>query len=208
MALQGLTFSLKTLVRMVESRQIFSRSVLHHYLIKDAIRDEKRVGLLWNTSAHSEPVRWRGSGTLLASTRTKYGWQTNGWGHHQAHPERTTPRRPKISNTPPFFTVQSIKDGDQILWPVQATCDGITSRASFTYGANEPGNEDISTRTLTRQLWERIMKDYNETFSTNFWRIISTAILRMFLSASRKACPAKDWHPLIVVDMFLDGLWQ
>ena len=82
--------------------------------------------------------------------------------------------------------------------------EGINVASIFTYGVNEPGNEDISTE-HSRDSLKRIMKDYNETFSTNFSTDNFNGYFADVSKRIKKGVPGERLDILIVVDMFLTG---
>jgi len=178
---------------------------LHHYLIKDAIRDGNVLGFSVEYIStfrgqfdEEDQERVHGINTdeiWMNETRlediTKHIIQNH---------NKKTRNRQYTS----IFTVQSIPMAIRYYDLFQKHSNGLTVGSIFTFGANEEGNEKID-KEHSRDSLERIIKDYNATFDTNF----STDTFGNYFSdvskRVKKGTQGQKLDILIVVEMFLTG---
>ena len=178
---------------------------LHHYLIKDAIRDENVLGFSVEYISTFRGQFDEEDQDRVAGINTNEVWMADERLEDiTKHILKNHRKKTKNQQYTAIFTVQSIKMAIKYYNLFKQHADGINVASIFTYGANEPGNEDISTE-HSRDSLERIMKDYNETFGTNFSTDNFNGYFADVSKRIKKGVPGERLDILIVVDMFLTG---
>lgn len=178
---------------------------LHHYLIKDAIRDGNVLGFSVEYISTFRGQFDEEDQDRVAGINTNEVWMADERLEDiTKHILKNHRKKTKNQQYTAIFTVQSIKMAIKYYNLFKQHADGINVASIFTYGANEPGNEDISTE-HSRDSLERIMKDYNETFGTNFATDNFNGYFADVSKRIKKGVPGERLDILIVVDMFLTG---
>lgn len=178
---------------------------LHHYLIKDAIRDGNVLGFSVEYISTFRGQFDEEDQDRVAGINTNEVWMADERLEDiTKHILKNHRKKTKNQQYTAIFTVQSIKMAIKYYNLFKQHADGINVASIFTYGANEPGNEDISTE-HSRDSLERIMKDYNETFGTNFSTDNFNGYFADVSKRIKKGVPGERLDILIVVDMFLTG---
>ncbi|CZR09718.1 type I restriction endonuclease subunit R, EcoR124 family [Trichococcus ilyis] len=178
---------------------------LHHYLIKDAIRDENVLGFSVEYISTFRGQFDEEDQERVAGINTNEVWMADERLEDiTKHILKNHRKKTKNQQYTALFTVQSIKMAIKYYDLFKQYAEDINVASIFTYGANEPGNEDISVE-HSRDSLERIMKDYNETFSTNFSTDNFNGYFADVSKRVKKGVPGERLDILIVVDMFLTG---
>lgn len=174
------------------------KKMLHSYLIKDAIRDENVLGfsvdyittMSLNKYAIDEKVEAIDTNEVYLSEDRLSIIVKNILEHHK------TKTRDCMYNA--LFATSSIPMLIKYYDLFKQTNTGLKIAAIFTYGANEDaeGHDEHS-----RDALERIIKDYNKEFYTNF----STNSFDGYFKDVSKKFKNGDIDILLVVDMFLTG---
>lgn len=174
------------------------KKMLHSYLIKDAIRDENVLGfsvdyittMSLNKNAIDEKVEAIDTNEVYLSEDRLSIIVKNILEHHK------TKTRDCMYNA--LFATSSIPMLIKYYDLFKQTNTGLKIAAIFTYGANEDaeGHDEHS-----RDALERIIKDYNKEFYTNF----STNSFDGYFKDVSKKFKNGDIDILLVVDMFLTG---
>ena len=178
---------------------------LHRYLIKDAIRDGSVLGFSIEYIRSFQGQFDAADQERVAGIDTNEVWMADGRMEDiTQHILKNHHKKTKDQQYTAIFTVQSIKMAIKYYDLFKQHAEGITVSSIFTYGANEPGNEDITTE-HSRDSLERIMKDYNETFNTNFATDNFSGYFADVSKRIKKGLSGEKLDILIVVDMFLTG---
>lgn len=172
---------------------------LHHYLIKDAIHDENVLGFsvdyikTFNIGIDEEDL------TKVAGINTEEVWNDDKRLKLVASDiVENHKRKSKLRGYNALFAVDSIGVLIRYYDIFKSINHDLKITGIFTYGANEDLEEKGEH---SRDSLERIMKDYNEMFDTNF----STDHYNQFRSDVDKKVRLKDIDILLVVKMFLTG---
>ncbi|WP_210471670.1 type I restriction endonuclease subunit R [Sporosarcina sp. 6E9] len=172
---------------------------LHTYLIKEAIRDGNVLGFSveYNKTVHSsvdetDPTQVQGIDTdevWMHEDRMQLVTQ-NILEHHE--------RRARNKGYTAIFTVESIPMLIKYYDLFEKHNHNLKVAGIFSYGANEDseGKDEHSRDSL-----ERMIKDYNELFKTNY----STDTYDSYFSDVSKRVKTAQIDILIVVKMFLTG---
>ncbi len=178
---------------------------LHHYLIKDAIRDGNVLGFSVEYISTFRGQFDEEDQDRVAGINTNEVWMADERLEDiTKHILKNHRKKTKNKQYTALFTVQSIKMAIKYYDLFKQHAEDINVASIFTYGANEPGNEDISME-HSRDSLERIMKDYNETFGTNFATDNFNGYFADVSKRIKKGVPGERLDILIVVDMFLTG---
>ncbi|MEG0909767.1 MAG: type I restriction endonuclease subunit R [Bacilli bacterium] len=171
---------------------------LHTYLIKDAIRDENVLGfsvdyistIQAKDDISEEKVEAIDSEEVLLSDERITIIVNNILEHHKFK------TRDGMYNA--LFATSSIQMLTKYYDRFKKTNHDLKIGAIFTYGTNE---ESESRDEHSRDTLERIIKDYNKMFKTNY----STNTYDSYFKDIAKRIKNNDLDILLVVDMFLTG---
>ena len=187
--------------RVLTTETLFGEC-LHNYLIKDAIFDNNVLGF------HIEYIRTikgdyeKDDGTLVNGIDTEEVFSANERltmiANHIISNHKSRTRNCQYTA---IFAVSSIPTLIKYYDLFKTINHNLSVGAIFSYGANEDaeGKDELS-----RDALERIIKDYNERYSTNF-STDTFAAYHKDISDRVKGKKSRPLDILIVVDMFLTG---
>jgi type I restriction enzyme R subunit len=172
---------------------------LHHYLIKDAIRDGNVLGFSVEYIATFKGQYDENDDTKVQGIDTDEAFMNDERISLVANSIiKNHPIKTRNMEYTALFTVQGIPMLIKYYDKFKELDHKLKIAAIFTYGANEEceGRDEHSRDSL-----ERIIKDYNKMFDTNY----STDTFSSYFTDVSKRVKLAQIDILVVVDMFLTG---
>lgn len=172
---------------------------LHHYLIKDAIRDGNVLGFsveyikTFNVNVDDD------DDTKVEAINTDEVWHDERRLNLVAdHILKNHPRRSQNKNYVAMFTVDSIPTLIRYYDIFKHKDHDLKIAGIYSYGQNE---ESDGTGEHSRETLDRMIKDYNKMFDTDY----STEVWDKYFSDVSKKMKNGQIDILLVVKMFLTG---
>lgn len=172
---------------------------LHHYLIKDAIKDENVLGFSVEYASSFKGQFDEGDDTKVRDIDTEEVFMNDERISLVAeHIIKNHPLKTRNREYTAIFAVQSIEALVKYYDKFKELDHNLNIAGIFSFGANEDseGKDEHSRDSL-----ERIIKDYNKIFQTNY----STDTYAGYFSDVSKRVKNAQIDILIVVKMFLTG---
>lgn len=183
---------------------------LHHYLIKDAIRDGNVLGFSVEYHKTFEP-KDEIEEAYLSKINTKELWEADQ--RMEAVAEHIIQNYQNKTNNGQYttmFAVQSIPTAIKYYHVFKKLKDAgkhdLNVTTIFTYQPNEETHDkDEAEVERSREVLDKVMNDYNEAFGTNFHTDNYEGYFSDISKKMKKVIPGKKIDILIVVNMFLTG---
>ncbi|PTG10686.1 restriction endonuclease subunit R [Staphylococcus chromogenes] len=183
---------------------------LHHYLIKDAIRDGNVLGFSVEYHKTFEP-KDEIEEAYLSKINTKELWEADQ--RMEAVAEHIIQNYQNKTNNGQYttmFAVQSIPTAIKYYHVFKKLKDAckhdLNVTTIFTYQPNEETHDkDEAEVERSREVLDKVMNDYNEAFGTNFHTDNYEGYFSDISKKMKKVIPGEKIDILIVVNMFLTG---